>query len=217
VHPGIALLRRAVRGSIVSFPAQIPVLVKQPSGDIEWRAVVLYFVRGWSSTKIAARFQVPKHRIRKSLNQWCVRALALGYVQVIDHAAFAACCGDGAGETQLAAVGPAPESDSPSIAATAEMAVGHRGPAKLDGTQPAADSWLAGLDEAIGRCEEGRDEFWFRLGALLRDVRTAAAAAVELQRSNGRTDGFAAPFQAARSGLQFGLHSRDEEHVSHAA
>jgi len=215
VHPGISVLRRAIRGGMVSFPAQIPVLVKQPLADMPWRAALLYFVRGWSSARIAARFHVPKHRIRKSLNQWSVRALALGYVQVIDHEAFAACCRDGAEETRMAAVGPAPESDSPPIAA-AEMAVGHGGPVALDETQP-ADSLLAGLDEAIGRCEEWRDEFRFRLAALLRDVRTAVAAALELQRSGGRTDGFFTPFQSAKSGPQFGLHTRDEEHVSHAA
>ena len=92
VHPGSETLRRAVRGNIVSFPSQIPTLLKQPSADMQWRVVLLFFVRGWSASRIAARFNVPRHRIWKTLNGWSVRALALGYVQVIDPEAFAACC-----------------------------------------------------------------------------------------------------------------------------
>ena len=96
VHPGSAVLRRAFRGNIVSFPAQVPVFLKQPTGDMQWRMVLLYFVRGWSAPKIAARFNVPIHRIRNILNAWSVRALELGYIQVIDPEAFAVCCRDDA-------------------------------------------------------------------------------------------------------------------------
>ena len=92
LHSGSAVLRRALRRNVVSFPSQIPVFLKQPPADMQWRMVLLYFVRGWSSVKIAARFNVPTHWIRKSLNEWSVRALALGFVQVIDPEAFAACC-----------------------------------------------------------------------------------------------------------------------------
>src|SRR6478609_2098441 len=84
VHPGSETLRRALRGNIVSFPSQIPALLKCPPADTQWRIVLLFFVRGWSSSKIAARFSVPRHRIWKILNGWSVRALALGYIQVID-------------------------------------------------------------------------------------------------------------------------------------
>ena len=87
VLPGISLLRRAVRMNVVSFPAQVPVLLKQPPADMQWRMVVLYFVRGWSQRAIAARFGVPVHRISGALNEWSVRAVAFRYVQVIDHAA----------------------------------------------------------------------------------------------------------------------------------
>ena len=80
----------AVRANIVSFPSQIPTLLKQPSADMQWRVVLLFFVRGWSASRIGARFNVPRHRIWKTLNSWSVRALALGYVQVIDPEAFAA-------------------------------------------------------------------------------------------------------------------------------
>ena len=223
VHPGSSVLRRAVRGGIVSFPAQIPVLLKQPQADMQWRVVLLYFSRGWSSARIGARFHVPKHRIRKTLNQWCVRALALGYVQVIDQEAFAACCRDDAGlatnrgaeEIQLAAVGPAPDSVSIPIL-DREPVVDDRVLVALDGTR-SADPLVAALDDAIVHCEEWRDEFWFRLATLLRDVRTAAAAALELQRPSGRTDGLFTASQSGKNSLPHGLHVRDEERVSHAA
>ena len=92
VQPGCASLRRAVRGNMVSFPSQIPILLKQPPADTQWRMVLLFFVGGWSSARIAARFHVPKHRVQKSLNEWSSRGLALGYVQIIDPQAFAVCC-----------------------------------------------------------------------------------------------------------------------------
>jgi hypothetical protein len=92
VHPGCAVLRRAVRGNIVSFPSQIPALLRHPSADMQSRVILLFFVRGWSSIDIGARFHVPKHVIWGILNDWSVRALALGCIQVIDPEAFATCC-----------------------------------------------------------------------------------------------------------------------------
>ena len=160
VHPGGAILRRAIHMHIVSFPAQVPVLLKQPAADMQWRMVLLYFVRGWSQPAIAARFRVPIHRISKALNDWSIRALALGYVQVIDPKAFAVCCGledevrtDRGTEIRLAEVRslPTPLEDRP-----------------LD--------VIAALDLAVARCEEGRDEFWVRAATLLRGLRTAASA-----------------------------------------
>ena len=92
VHPGCAVLRRAVRGNIVSFPSQIQAFLRRPTADMQCRVVLLFFVRGWRSVDIATRFNVPKHVIWGVLNEWSVRALALGYIQVIDAEAFAACC-----------------------------------------------------------------------------------------------------------------------------
>ena len=66
-YPGSAVLRRAVRRNIVSFPSRVPVLLKIPADEMQWRAVLLYFVRGWSSAEIGARFRVPKHQIRQVL------------------------------------------------------------------------------------------------------------------------------------------------------
>jgi hypothetical protein len=59
---------------------------------MQCRMVLLFFVHGWSSVDIAARFDVPKHVVWGILNEWSARALALGYIQVIDPEAFAACC-----------------------------------------------------------------------------------------------------------------------------
>jgi hypothetical protein len=95
LSPGSIVLRRAIRRNVVSFPSQIPVFLKQGPEGMQWRAVLLFFVRGWSSPRIAERFQVPTHRIWQTLEDWSVRALALGYVHVLDPDAFAACCRTG--------------------------------------------------------------------------------------------------------------------------
>lgn len=92
LYPGCGVLRRAVRRNIVSFPALVPPLLKTPSNDVQWRVVLLYFVRGWSSVEIGARFLVPKHQIRRILRDWSVRALALGCMVIVDPEAFRVCC-----------------------------------------------------------------------------------------------------------------------------
>jgi Ca-activated chloride channel family protein len=91
-YPGSATLRRAIRENSVSFPSQVSPLLKSSANDMQWRAVVLYFVRGWSSGEICVRFHVPRHRIRQILKDWSVKALALGCMEVIDPKAFQACC-----------------------------------------------------------------------------------------------------------------------------
>ena len=73
-----------MRQNIVSFPSQIPVFSKKQEPDLQWRAVLLYFVCGWSTNEIAERFDVPPHRILEVLDDWARRAVALGYIQVID-------------------------------------------------------------------------------------------------------------------------------------
>jgi hypothetical protein len=188
VHPGSETLRRALRGNIVSFPSQIPPLLKCPPADAQWRIVLLFFVRGWSSSKIAARFSVPRHRIWKILNGWSVRALALGYIQVIDQEAFAACChlnvecgtvasreevGDAA---KVASVPRLRPRAVPAAAAGGMSAAGIR-----PGNSPAAETGasldlVASLDAAIAECEAWREEFRVRTAALLHDLKAAAAA-----------------------------------------
>jgi len=118
LHPGSAVLRRAIRRNIVSFPAQVPVFLKQSQAGMQWRAVLLFFVLGWSSPSIAARFHVPTHRIWQILEDWSVRAFALGYVQVLDPEAFAACC-------RAAECGSSRESVEPVTSIREEVQVSH--------------------------------------------------------------------------------------------
>ena len=87
-YPGIAFLRRAIRENTVSFPSQVPLLLEDFPSGMQWRTELLYFVHGWSSSQIALRFRVPKHRIWKIVEQWAVRALNHGYLQLIDADAF---------------------------------------------------------------------------------------------------------------------------------
>ncbi|MGA2435791.1 MAG: hypothetical protein ABSG25_10950 [Bryobacteraceae bacterium] len=193
VHPGGSVLRKAIRMNVVSFPAQIPVLLKQPPADMQWRMVLLYFVRGWSQPAIAARFGVPMHRIAKSLNEWSIRALALGYVQVIDPKAFASCCGvdvecgnnRGTEEIRLVEIGP------PLMRPESRL---------LDSPDRSGD-FVTALDVTIAHCEELRGDFWMRAVRILQDLR-AAATALDLQ--GEQTEGL------------FELRAREEERVSHA-
>lgn len=231
LHSGSAVLRRAMRRNVVSFPSQIPIFLKQPPADMQWRMVLLYFVRGWSSAKIAARFNVPAHWILKSLNGWSVRALALGYIQVIDPEGFATCChadveygtNRDTEETRLAGVRPVLQS-VPQPFPDAAPAMGAQLPVRPDGTRPSGpvDSpgnrldLIAALDVAIAHCEEWRDEFWVRTATLLRDLRTVAVAALEVQRSSEQADGLFTAFQSGKNSLEPCMSVRAKESVSHA-
>jgi hypothetical protein len=191
LYPGSAILRRALRGNLVSFPSQIPILLKRPSADMQRRMVLLFFVLGWRSAKIAARFNVPKHHVWESLNEWSVRAMAVGYVRVIDPEAFAACCRVEYGqdheteEIPLAEVEPVLRNDVDLIAAK---------------------------DLAIAHCEESR----VRTATLLRDLIAAAATARKLGRGSEQTDGLFTVLQTGTSSLQRGLRARGTEQVPHA-
>jgi hypothetical protein len=219
LHSGSAVLRRAIRRNIVSFPSQIPVFLKQPPADMQWRMVLLYFVRGWSSVKIAARFNVPTHWIRKSLNEWSVRALALGFVQVVDPEAFAACCHS---DVDRGANRNTEESDSqpfPEVAPVVGAPFPVAPEAKrfvstpVDSPEKHADL-IAALDASIAHCEEWHDEFWARTATLLRDLRTVAAA-MQVRRSGEPADGLFAAREGGNGGVH-GLRVCEEERVSHA-
>jgi hypothetical protein len=69
---------------------------------------------------------------------------------------------------------------------------------------------------AAAHCEEWRGEFWVHAGMHLRDLRTAALAALGAGRSSERKDGFFATSPMGEGGLSIGLRARDEERVSHA-
>jgi DNA-binding response OmpR family regulator len=79
-------LRTAIQRAEVSFPSQMPVFNRQSRADIQWRVVVLYFVRNWSSKALGQRYGVTMTRVRQILSQWVRRATALGYLQEIPHA-----------------------------------------------------------------------------------------------------------------------------------
>jgi hypothetical protein len=226
VHPGSAVLRRSIRRQIVSFPSQVPVFLKRPAGDMQWRIVLLYFVRGWSGPKIAARFNVPIHRIREILNAWSVRALELGYVQVIDAEAFAACChaeSEGDHNTdEMTPVEPRlvvngahrPFQDAAKVAAIFPAAPDASG---TEGRCAGKSSDLIGaLDVAIAHCEEWRGEFWMRMATLLHDLRTAVAMDLEFRRSGERRDGVLSALHVDNGSIQRGLGVHDKERVSHA-
>jgi hypothetical protein len=232
IHPGCGILRRAIRGNIVSFPAQMPNFLKRPSAEMQWRMVVLFFVRGWGAAKVAERFHVPKHRVWTLLNEWSVRAIALGHIQVIDPEAFESCCrgevecwsDDDSDEKRLAEVRPlvrvVPNAFSDTASrVTAEASVAPdgtgigAGPADSPGESA---NLIAVLDVAVAHCEEWRGEFWVHMATHLRDLRTAALAALEAGRSSERRDGFFATSQSGKGSLSRGLRVRKEERVSHA-
>jgi hypothetical protein len=232
IHPGNGILRRAIRGNIVSFPSQIPSFPKGSQADMQWRMVLLFFVRGWSVAKIATRFQVPNHRVWTLLNGWSVRAMAQGHVQVIDPQAFAVCCRDdvecGTGrdmeEVRLAEVKPWVKNGrrafpDAAVEMRAEAPAGWDGTlaggGTVDSTGESADL-IAALDVAVAHCEEWRGEFWAHMAAHLRDLRTAALAALEAGRSSDRRDGFFTTSQTGKVSLSRGLRVRDEERASHA-
>ena len=233
IHPGSGILRRAIRGNMVSFPSQIPSFPNGSQADMQWRMVLLFFVRGWSVAKIAERFQVPKHRVWTLLNGWSVRAMAQGHVQVIDPEAFAVCCRDDVEygteheteEVRLAEVRPLVKSGRHVLADEATVEVRAEAPGAWDGTRAggrpvdsAGESaeLIAALDVAVAHCEEWRGEFWLRTATHLRDLRTAALAALEVGRWSERRDGFFATSQSGKGSLSRGLRVRDEERVSHA-
>jgi hypothetical protein len=217
VHPGSRALREALRNNIVAFPSRIPVLLKRPGADLQWRAVLLYFVRGWRLTRIAARFGVPKHRIQTILNEWCVRALALGCVQVIDAEAFAASCriegeagaGRDAGPLLSSAVQRMTDAHRP---------LGADAPAIPGGLPPAGgveNTLVASLDNAIAHCEEWPGEFWACFARRLRELRNLGAEALELQTWSRPTEKFFDPAGSNGNSLQHGQAS-GKEGVFHA-
>ncbi len=230
VHPGIGILRRAIRGNMVSFPSQIPRLLKEPAADVQWRMVVLFFVCGWRSAKIAARFHVPADRMRKDLYAWSVRAMALGYVQVIEPDAFARCChedveyesDDDPGEARPGDSRPAPGSP-PKAVTRAIPTLGERVLSDRQGsenrsfvsTEEGVRPMLT-LDRAIERCEALCEEVRMLAATLLRELRTVEGMALELRRSREQMNVFAAGFRSGESDREPSLSLGQEERVSHA-
>jgi hypothetical protein len=81
---GNTTLRRAIRSNLVTFPSQIPRLLKRPAGDMQQRIVQLFFVRGWSARDISRRFGLSKARVLRILADWKIRAIDSGWIQEIE-------------------------------------------------------------------------------------------------------------------------------------
>jgi len=79
-------LRRKVRQNRVSFPSQVPTFPKHDRPDLQRKAVQLYFLFGWSCSRIAQRYGVLRQRIQQILTTWKRRAIEMGYVQDIPPA-----------------------------------------------------------------------------------------------------------------------------------
>jgi transposase-like protein len=77
-------LRDAIRSNLVTFPAQIPVFARQPAGQVQRKAVQLYFLRGWPLRSICRRLGLPKKIAQNLLSEWRCRAISAGLIQEID-------------------------------------------------------------------------------------------------------------------------------------
>jgi hypothetical protein len=79
----LRVIRKAVRSHSLSFPSQVPVFAHLHRPDIQWRMVLLYFVHGWPSRKIASRYGMTGKRVTQLLRQWTSRAMLRGYMERI--------------------------------------------------------------------------------------------------------------------------------------
>jgi len=76
-------LRRRVRQNRVSFPSQVPTFPKHDRPDVQRKAVQLYFLFGWSCSRIAQRHGLLRQRVQQILSTWKRRAIQMGYIQEI--------------------------------------------------------------------------------------------------------------------------------------
>jgi hypothetical protein len=79
-------LRRRVRQNRVSFPSQVPIFEKHDRPDVQRKAVQLYFLFGWSCSRIAQRLGLLRQRVQQILSTWKRRAIQMGYIQEIPPA-----------------------------------------------------------------------------------------------------------------------------------
>jgi two-component system, OmpR family, KDP operon response regulator KdpE len=74
-------LRKAIRANRVSFPSQLPLFVRNAPSNLQRYSIQLYFLSGWSCTKIAERYKRSRFYVWQILNEWKRHAAALGYIQ----------------------------------------------------------------------------------------------------------------------------------------
>jgi len=79
-------VRQALRENAISFPSPVPTFERHDRPDLQWRLVLLYFVRGWDPQQIAARHAMKEQRVRQILKSWTRRAIEKGLVQYIPPA-----------------------------------------------------------------------------------------------------------------------------------
>ena len=82
-------LRSAIRNNEVSFPSQVPTFPKHDRPDVQQKLAQLYFVLGWNSPRIGARYGLSRLRVHQILNTWTRRAVEAGYIQSIPPAGSA--------------------------------------------------------------------------------------------------------------------------------
>jgi len=79
-------LRRKIRQNRVSFPSQVPTFPKHDRPDLQRTSVQLYFLFGWSCSRIAQRHGLLRQRVQQILSTWKRRAIQMGYIQEIPPA-----------------------------------------------------------------------------------------------------------------------------------
>jgi hypothetical protein len=84
---GNSALRVAIQRNLVSFPAQLPAVIKRPGDDTQHdtqqRVAHLYFSRGWPVRDICARYDLSKTMVQRLVSEWRIRAIGAGYIQDI--------------------------------------------------------------------------------------------------------------------------------------
>lgn len=83
---GNRVLREAIENNLVLFPAQVPTFKKVTRADLQAKIAMLYFVRGWSMSEIAERYRLSRRCVGQIVTQWRIRAVAEGYIRVIQAA-----------------------------------------------------------------------------------------------------------------------------------
>jgi hypothetical protein len=82
----IGNLRKGIHANSISFPSQVPILPSCGRPDLQRKLIQLYFVLGWSSAKIAARYGLLQQQVQRILKAWKRRAARAGYIQHIPPA-----------------------------------------------------------------------------------------------------------------------------------
>jgi hypothetical protein len=118
---GNADLRCAIQLNLVSFPSQIPGLMR--GEEAYGRLVQLYFILGWSPTGLCERYRLNKSTVWRLISDWKNRAVAAGYIQAIDQEALAALIPEEEIRRAEAFRHPETDSFSPFLKSVGEMAL----------------------------------------------------------------------------------------------